>query len=500
MSTVLAFPKTGRPPAAELEAKVVGGALDLGLTLSDFEALGLTAEDLQLELHRKAWAIARAKAERHLPVTADTVGSAGFKRQWFTAEQVEELNGLAARSTLTRESLASVADDLRQLVRAAALARALEEQVRHLRSGEFNLGSVSGRLEALASEINRDVAPDEDAAGDVMGVQDTWDNAEAAGKSRLLPTCISVLDAQIGGLPPGLTVFGAAPGVGKTAVLDSMIRAQLEADPDLHLGFFGLEDGTDHVIRRWVAADTGIPLREVGWGKRTAEQKAACDEAFARAYPLLKRLHVYRRDTIRPDQLLLRAARMRAKFGVRGIYVDNLTEVDVSTRGGNQKEFEAIGELGRRLRNFALREQIPVALIAHTVGALRMGEIPTIFDLAGGQALARRVRLFFGLWVKGDELRCTTGKANELGPAGVTVAFERIVTAGLISPTAGSKVNLQQEKAIERREKNDLKLVEQIEAAKRRRELQKKLEEPKPAARVESEPQASLFGGDDDDR
>lgn len=482
-----------RAPQAitELESKVGGAMLNLGLTLSEFEAVGLAREDFSIELVSKAWAIGRKRAERREPVTAETVGSAGLRGGWFSADQVQQLEKLAGTSTLELSEFLLAAADLRTMVRGQRLAAQLEAEVRAIRSGFWNPGKTAQSLEGLASQLQRDTAPDEDATGDVVELLNSWETNEKTGKSRLLPTRIAVLDEEIGGLPPGLTVIASSGGVGKTAVLDSMIRAQLTADPELHLGFFGLEDGTSHVARRWMAHDTGMLLREVGWKQRTAEQKAASELAAERFHPLLSRLHVYRHDTITASELVARAASMRAKYGVAAIYVDNLTEVDVSTgRHFSDKEHQAIAELGRRLRNFGLREEIAVCLLAHTIGDLRPGEIPTIGDLAGGQALGRRARLFFGLWAKGEEIRCTTDKANELGPKGTTVSFARFKTAALIDPTQGEKINLQQERAIERAVKSKEKLLEQeaVADARAERRAAKKAEKDAAAAAAATPP------------
>lgn len=491
---VLQLPRAAH--GAELEARVVGAALHLGIDLSTFEALGIAAEDFTVETNRKAWLIARTKASRRLEVTGPTVASAGRTGNWFSPGEAQAVENLALENLLGRAEFLQLAADFRSSCHQARLITALEAEVRNLRSASFNPGRTAGTLEALALQLQRDTAPDEDASGDVVELLDTWDTAERTGKSRLQPTRIAVLDAEIGGLPPGLTVFASAPGVGKTAVLDSMIRAQLEADPELHLGFFGLEDGTSHIARRWMAADTGMLLRDIGWAPRTPEQRIAVEAAAERFHPLLSRLHVYRHDTITPGELVARAVSMRVKYRVGGVYVDNLTEVDFAQRRATEQHFEAVAELGRRLRNFGLREEVPVALIAHTTGTLKAGDIPQPSDLAGGQALARRARLFFGLWAKGDAIRCTTGKANELGAAGVTVEFARLKTAGLIDPTQGEKVNLHAERAAERAVKARDGVLAQIETAKLRKTL--RAEEPEPIKAPSLPAQASLLPGGPD--
>lgn len=477
-------------PQAQLEAQVVGGALNLGINISEFEALGVAGEDFSVVLFAKAWKIARKRAERREPVSAETVGSAGLKGTWFTPGDCEELQKLADSSGLKLDAFRLLAADLRLMVLKQRYIASLEAEVRDARQGSWSLGRSVGTLEGLAQRLLRDSAPDEDASGDVVELMNAWANTEVTKKSRLLPTRIAVLDAELGGLAPGLTVIAASGGVGKTAVLDSMIRAQLEADPELHLGFFGLEDGTMHIAKRWMAHATGMLLRDVTNVERTPDQHAASVAAAARFKPLLERLHVYRHDTISAPELIARAAAMRAKYGVGGIYVDNLTEVDVSSgRPFGDKEHQALAEFGRRLRNFALREEIPAVLLAHIVGTVRPGEIPTHHDIAGGQALGKRTRLFLGLWVKGDEIRCTTGKANE-NEAGTTVSFARFKTAGLIDPANGAKINLQQERAIEKRTAAKQRLVDSVITQQERSAMLAAIKAEKVKAEKPAEPPA----------
>ena len=490
-----------RPVAGvELEARIVGAALALGLTLSDFEALGIAAEDFTAPLHRKAWAIARTKATKKLEVSAATVASAGRAGQWFTASEGADVERLALTSLLGREEFRQVAADFRLGVHRARTIAALEQQLQQLRTGAFNPARSAAALEAIAHQLQRDTAPDEDATGDVIELLYDWDDNERTNKSRLLPTRILALDAEYGGLPPGLTVFAAAPGVGKTAVMDSMIRAQLEADPELHLGFFGLEDGTAHIARRWMAHETGMLLREVGWKKRTEEQRVASEAAAEKFRPLLQRLHVYRHDTITAPELVARIASMRARYGIAAAYVDNLTEVDFTAqrqgRDFQEREHQQVAELGRQLRNFGLRESMPIGLIAHTIGALKVGDIPSPQDLAGGQALGRRVRLFIGMWAKGDAIRATVDKANELGPRGVTIEFARFAEAGLIDPNNGSKINLAQERAAEKAEKvrNDAAQREALAAERRAKKAAAEAAAKEAAEKLKTpdDPQAAL--------
>lgn len=491
-------PRTGGH-ALEAEKRLVAGMLALGVTLADFEAAGVAAEDLQYPLHRKAWQIGRAKAGRRRDVTGLTVANAGRDGNWFSPSEAAAVEQLGDQHPMSRDEWHQLASDFRlQLHRGRTIA-ALEQQLQQLRTATFNPAKTAAALETTAHMLRRDTAPDEDATGDVVELLADWDENEKTQTSRLLATRLTKLDEEIGGMPWGLTVFAAAPGVGKTAIVDTMIRAQLEADPNIHLGFFGLEDGTSHIARRWMAHDVGMKLREVGWKQRTEEQRTASHSAGEYYKTLLTRLHVYRHDTITPHELVARVASYRRKYGIAAAYVDNLSEVDFKAGRHHhfEKEHEQQAELGRQLRNCALREHFAIGLITHTIGEIKIGDIPTPQDIAGGQALGRRTRLFCGLWTKGDAIRCTINKANELGPSGVTVEFVRHAEAGLVDPHAGRTVNVQQERAIERREKERERALEREAESEAKKERDAKRKEAREKAKAEAEaaknPQAVLL-------
>lgn len=497
-AAVVAIPPASRQtPLAELQLRVLGAVLQLELELRDFEASGLAAEDFDPGLARKAFQISRKRAEVRQPVTVATVGSAGQRAGWFDASDVAQLDHLAASNLLRREEWLRVAEDFRDMRRAAALAGALEDQARQLRSGGVLLRHAGHRLEALAQGIYRDTAPDDDASSDVAALADGWQQAETEGRVRLLPTRIPVLDAEVGGLPPGLVVVGGRPGARKTALQDTILRAQLEADPQLHIGLFGLEDGTDHVLRRWVAEATGIPLREVGWRPRTAEERVAVDTALAHFTPLLQRLHVYRHESIRAADVVPRAMSMRLRHGVGAIWLDNLTEVEL--RGdAREKEYMQLAELGRSLRNFGRREGLPVCVVSHVTGEVAAGQVPRPEQLRGGQALIQRARLYLALWEKSGKLRVTVGKANELAPDGVTVELTPVAHAGLLDVTSGQRVDLAKEVREEREARQAAAARASVRAGEERRRIRDELRAkdgsvspPKPRA---PEPQHSLPG------
>lgn len=465
-ANVIAMP-TRAPKPAELELRVVGAALALAVQVSDLEAAGLPAGDFVDTRCRVVWQLVRLLAAERGQVNAVTVFAAGQKRRVLGDSDAAWLEDLQHANLLSREGFQQVAGELRTLVRGRQLVAALEEQLQQIRSGNWHPARTAGTLEGLAQGLARDTQPDEDASGDVQEFLHARDTMQLAGKASLLPTYLQALDAEVGGFPQNLTVIAAAPGVGKSAVIASIIRAQLQRGH--RLGLFGLEDGTQWITRRWLADDSGLLLREVGWKRGTTEQEERLATAAEKYSELLQRLTAYRHDTIDVDQMVMRASNWITTRGVEAIYVDNLTEVDTRSRNRWDQYWERVAECVRRMRNLAVRTKVPVIVLVHTTDeGQRQPGPPRPEAMAGGQAIFKRARLQLLLWQKRQELRCTIGKQTE-GPAGQTLVLKRLFEAGLVATEGGEKVDLDAERAQERKRAADEKALE----AKKRREAQR---------------------------
>lgn len=490
MSTNLVQMPARRRPTPEREAKLLGAMLHHRAELGAFESLGLASEDFSDQRVRTAWTIARKLAERKRPVSALTVFSAGVNAKVLTDADCAWFEGLELGNTMTVPELRLVAEGLRQDVRDFALAAQLEQLVSRLRNGQSPPGQTNAILEGLAHKNQRESAPDEDASGDVQ-LLDTWDSQEKEGKANLLPTGIKALDEVIGGFPQNLTLIAAGPGVGKSALLASIFHAQLTQQPDLRIGFFGLEDGTSWVTRRWMARATGMQLRDIGWKPRTVAEREKSEAAAEAFYPLLKRVTIYKHDSITLDELVLRSSAWVANHGVKAIYVDNLSEIDHRTQARGQDAYwERVGEVARRMRNLAIRAAIPVVMLVHTTEE-DAGPGGTS-KLAGGRSLGRRARLLLDLWRKGDALRCTVSKVTE-SASGTTIEFAREASAALVDPEQGVKVNLQQEAREERAARVEAQ-VEASEERRRQREAKRAKEKALEHDKAEA-PQPTLFDG-----
>jgi replicative DNA helicase len=482
-------------PLVETEAKLLGAALHLGPTAAVLGALGITAEDFSDELHRKAWQAICRQAEAGIRVTHDTVTLAGTKAGRLTPPEARRIEELAHGNTLDLPTFRLAAEGFRLERLRMRMSSLLAQEVQRLQAGDFDPATLAGRLSAHERELHRSAARLEDLTGDQERLLARWDVNRREGRAEYLPTGIKVLDAEIGGLPrKGLTLLAADAGVGKTAVVDSMLHSMLTLHSSLSAGLISPEDGVEHVPKRWLARETGWVLRDIGSRPLTAEDEVRLQEAAARTHPLLERIFGYRERSITSDQLLALCWQL-AERGCGVIGIDNFNKLNL--RGGSDDYHERVQRFSDRLSEFAEKARVAVVLLVHLADAEvnTKGKTTGSGGLQGGKALGRDARLRLDLHRKGVELRATIAKANELGEQGTVLQFSRQATAGLIDPDTGEKVDLAQERAIERRAKSAEAEAERDAARKRakaRRDAEKAAEAEAKATTAEAKKQLEL--------
>lgn len=488
-------PLPRRPsPLAESEAKLVGAILHLGPPTSVISALCLTAEDFSDELHAKAWRAATRQAEAGIRVTHETVVLAGQKAARLTQPEAVRLEELALANTLDLASFRLACESYRLERLRLRMAAALAQEVQRLQAGEFDPTVLAGRLSAHERELHRSAARLEDLTGDQERLLARWDVNRKEGRAEYLATGIKVLDAEIGGLPrKGLSLIAADAGVGKTALVDSMLHSMLSLHPELQAGLISPEDGVEHVAKRWLARETGWVLRDIGSRQLDAEAEVKLQEAAARNHPLLARIHGYRERSITADQLIALCWQL-AERGVGVIGIDNFNKIDL--RGGRDDYHERVQRFSDRLSEFAEKARTAVLLLVHLADAeanAKGGKVTGSGGLQGGKALGRDARLRLDLHRKGKELRAVIAKANELGEQGTVVQFSRQATAGLIDPDTGEKIDLAAERAVERRTHNLERERERDEARQRNAAKREAEKAAKTEAKEQAKAQKALF-------
>jgi replicative DNA helicase len=460
--------------SANLEEVILGAILDAeGPVLQTsagllVEMTGMRPEDFSDARARVAWRVVARLAARRRPVDALSVYAAGRTTKLFGEDDLAWLQGLQHANSLDRERFSTVVEGIRVQARSKQLETALEEQLRVLRSGSTDIARIAGDLDSTLKEIISAAEPDATGEDDVLEVSNDWDLQESgAAPPTLCPTGLPVFDELLGGWMQNLNIVGGLPSVGKSALLASCIDGQTAAG--LKVGLFGLEDGTKWLARRVIAREMALPVRSVGFAKRTPEQAAQFGDVGARVSAQLRNLVTYRRSGLDVREMLRRAASWVRNRGVQCIWLDHGGELDHSAEGTEDQMAYRVARSYTQIRDFAVDYGVPFVVMAHTKRPFDGNEQrpPQMVELSDSSKIEKAARVFVGVWRKYSEpesMRATIVKATE-GETGVTARIQRWKTAALLNGADWERIDLQKEAAMEARLKREAKEAERAAAA-----------------------------------
>jgi replicative DNA helicase len=468
MSDVIPIRKFERPEI--LEPRVLGALLDNGPHLKGLlAASGLVEECFPTTRGRAVWKLIAHLVAGGREVSALTVVSAGRLAHMFGEADEHWIEELQLSNVVTPEQLGQLLGDMRRARRALDMAELFTATRDQLLSRGLVDDQVWGALNQVRAMLQAET-PDAEASANLHELLDKWERNQKAGRPPLVPTGIRIFDELFGGYPHTLTLLAAAPGSGKNGVIASGIRSQLEADPAMKIGLFALEGGDAWLHTRHLAHELGVPVRAVA-GLSKPEELAARDAAAEKLFALWsKRVFTFTQPAITPGDLLRRAAHW-VRLGVRIFYIDNASHLKLRAGSKFEQPHELLAEALQEFVTFAEENAVAFVLLMHTNEPERKSKTPgppELHMMRGGRASDQKARLALGLWRKDTAWRCTLLKGNDLAEAGQTVEFERYPEAALINPDGGRLVNLQQESAIERKQRNEERDAERIAAAKKR--------------------------------
>lgn len=177
--------------------------------------------------------------------------------------------------------------------------------------------------------------------------------------SRLATPWLSV-DAITGGLPPGLIVIGARPGVGKST-LALQLASWLARDGNVL--FMSLEMGRAEIYDRLIAQTAAIPFDAIA-----AHRLDASEDAWTRAGRASSELAT--RHLVIADQFVTSmpeiVARIRAehrKAPLRAVFLDYLQIIDAPANSGESRA-QVIAGFSRRLHLISQQLGIPVIALS----------------------------------------------------------------------------------------------------------------------------------------
>jgi hypothetical protein len=452
--------------APELEGMMLGYVLSLGAdrarTWNDQQAAidvsGLREELLFDPRVRIGWGILTRLVGRRVKVDSTVLFSAAKSANWLDEHDLDWLISIENTHGLTGEKFNTLTEDHRRRARGREIAGWLERAAQEIRERGLRPAELQGQLENIGQQLVREWAPDEQPELDVAEVLDDWDRrlrGETVGGALVVPTGIKIVDEVVKGFVPGLNMILGDPGIGKSAVIGSIIEAQLDAG--LTVGLFGLEEGYRWLTKRLIARDLGMSVGDVGIAQRTVEQESKLPEVGQRLFELYKgRLLVYRHDGVSIDALCQRAATWILQKNCQAIYIDHIGEIQHGrVRDGDGYNW-AVAQSYRRLRDLGNKRSVPIVAIAHRKPDARERQGPPKANDVGltGEA-EKMVRRMLGLWRKNQSMRLTVIKNNE-GKTDETVELERLYDSALVGRDGGRKISLEAEEREEKAKKREL--------------------------------------------
>jgi len=175
-----------------------------------------------------------------------------------------------------------------------------------------------------------------------------------------IPTGFHKLDAITGGWQrTDLNILAARPSVGKTAfALSLALTAAAEMAPVL---IFSLEMGHDQIIKRMMAAISGVPLRNIIRANELTEQERARVHSAAET---LATYPIYTDDKagITVTEMRAKVRKQNMKNGIQLVIVDYLQLMSGTGNEGNREQ--EISRISRGLKAMAKDLEVPIIALS----------------------------------------------------------------------------------------------------------------------------------------
>jgi replicative DNA helicase len=269
------------------------------------------------------------------------------------------------------------------------------------------------------------------AEGDILRLASMLDDAQENRRELVVPTGIHALDEAIGGMQPGvLTLIGALPGVGKSALLATVLRNL--AAGKRKVGFFSLEDESVWLARRWLSFISRVPLFLLATRPLTPGQAQRVRDTDESVYHLLTHVVIDDRPGLTAAEVAATATDMVVNQGCRAILVDHLGELRFERR--TERYDLDIADALALLRDVAKRHNVPVWVASHVRrrAGLDIAEPPSLTDFANSSAPERMARVALGLSKPNEEtLRVSVLKQTN-GQSGMDVELAMVPFAAMV--------------------------------------------------------------------
>lgn len=200
--------------------------------------------------------------------------------------------------------------------------------------------------------------------------------AVKAGRRLGLPVGMSCIDDACGGLFPGeLTIVGARPSIGKTALGLELTARMVESGS--RVLFVSLEMTGQQLAHRFLCRETGLPVKKIQSASLNVDELAKLMEAKYRLKQLPFRAFCTSTATI--GRIHSRARLLRAREGLDAVIVDYLALISYP---GRLSQYERVTNISRELKQMAMALNVPLVVLSQlNRDSEKASRMPTLSDL-----------------------------------------------------------------------------------------------------------------------
>lgn len=324
-------------------------------------------------------------------------------------------------------AVAANAEHYARIVAEKALRRRLLEAgtkitaLAHAETGNLEsvIAQAQSEVDDVASRRVTEMRSAADAIDDVVH--------EMQNPTRLLSVPWPSMQHVINGLAPGrVTVIGARPGAGKTAMAIGFTLWWMQHH-GLSVAFSSLEMSRQEITQRVLSSMSGVPFSAIETGKLTERMRTRFDEASA-TLRRLPPLWIDDRESVDVAQVraFARRAKQNSKLGL--VVIDYLQLMESAKPGENRNQ--EVARFSRNVKKLARSLDVPVLLLSQlNRGSENRGQesAPRLSDLRDSGAVeqdADVVMLLHKQREDDDRVLVGVGK-NRQGPkSGLSLTFD----------------------------------------------------------------------------
>ena len=248
-----------------------------------------------------------------------------------------------------------------------------------------------------------------------------------------VPTGLEDLDIMTNGFQPSdLIILAARPGMGKSALMTTMITNA--AAKNYAVGVFSLEMSKRQIICRMIAEDVNIAANDLTKNKLTDYQR----KMFKAQVDNIRPYKVYINDSTDMNIMTLKAElkKMKYKHDIQIAYVDYLQLMSGDAKAGNREQ--EISNISRGLKTLAKELNIPIVALSQLSRKVdeRENKRPYLSDLRESGAIEQDADMVLFLYRPYYYIQQKGGEVDN-------VAMEKEANLSIAKHRNGELANIQ---------------------------------------------------------